>query len=132
MITNPFLRSALHEHAEPAQRILGAEQLAPDSDALACLLTGDPAPEVRVAAARRCADLAVLAAAWEKEADAAVRGALAAALLIRLPKRRTAPAHKRCSRRTIAAMRFAPKWPAARRMRNAAASRLPAYALKTR
>ncbi len=80
MITKLFLRSAQHEHAEPAQRILGAAQLAPDSDELARLLTADPAPEVRAAAARRCADLAVLAAAWHTETDSAVRVALAAAL----------------------------------------------------
>ena len=80
MITNPFSRSALHEHTEPAQRVLGAAQLAPDSDELAGLLTADPVPEVRVAAAQRCTDLALLAAAWEKETDSAVRVALAAAL----------------------------------------------------
>ena len=80
MITNPFTRSALHEHAEPAQRLLGVAQLTPDSEALARLLTADPAPEVRVAAAQRCADLTILAAAWEKETEPAVRVALAAAL----------------------------------------------------
>lgn len=80
MITNPFTRSALHEHAEPAQRVLGVAQLAPDSDELARLLTADPAPEVRVAAAQRCADLTILAAVWEKETESAVRVALAAAL----------------------------------------------------
>ena len=80
MITKLFTRSALHEHAEPAQRVLGAAQLAPDSDELARLLTTDPAPEVRAAAARRCADLPVLAAAWESETEPAVRDALAPAL----------------------------------------------------
>ena len=80
MITNPFTRSALHDHAEPAQRLLGVAQLAPDSDELARLLSADPAPEVRAAAAQRCADLATLAAVWEKEADPMVRVALAAAL----------------------------------------------------
>ncbi len=80
MITNLFSNSALHEHAEPAQRILGAAQLAPDSEELARLLTADPAPEVRVAAAQRCADLAILAAVWDKETDPAVRVALASAL----------------------------------------------------
>jgi len=80
MITNRFARSALHEHAEPAQRVLGAAQLAPDSNEIARLLTADPAPEVRIAAARRCADLAILAAAWEKETDPAVRVALTSAL----------------------------------------------------
>ena len=80
MITNLFTRSTLHEHAESAQRVLGVAQLASDSDELARLLTADPAPEVRAAAARRCADLAVLAPAWENETDPAVRDALASAL----------------------------------------------------
>ena len=75
-----FIHSNRHEHAEPAQRILGAAELAPDSDELARLLAADPAPEVRAAAARRCADLAALAAAWETETDSAVRVALASAL----------------------------------------------------
>jgi hypothetical protein len=44
------------------------------------LLAADPVPEVRAAAARRCADLAVLAAAWQTEADFAVRIAIASAL----------------------------------------------------
>ena len=80
MISKRFSRSALHEHADPAQRILGAAELPPDSVELAGLLTADPAPAVRVAAARRCADLAMLAAAWETETDSAVRIALASAL----------------------------------------------------
>jgi hypothetical protein len=79
MITK-FFRSPLHEHAEPAQRVLGAAQLAPDSAELAQLLRADPAPEVRAAAALRCADLAVLSAALEAESDADVRAALASAL----------------------------------------------------
>ncbi|HEY5291083.1 MAG TPA: hypothetical protein VIJ43_02080, partial [Burkholderiales bacterium] len=80
MITNLFSRTALHQHAEPAQRILGVAALPPDSGELAKLLATDPAPEVRIAAAQRCADLAALASAWETEADAAVRLALASAL----------------------------------------------------
>lgn len=80
MITNLFLRSALHAHPEPAQRVRGAAELAPDSSELAQLLAADPAPEVRVAAARRCADLVTLAAAWETETDLAVRDALVSAL----------------------------------------------------
>ena len=80
MITKFFLRSALHEHPEPEQRVLGAAELPPDSEQLARLLSADPAPQVRLAAARRCADLPVLAAAWGKETDPAVRAALAAAL----------------------------------------------------
>lgn len=80
MIANPFSRTALHLHAEPAQRVLGVAALPPDSDELAQLLAVDPAAEVRSAAARRCTALAALASAWEKEADAGVRLALAAAL----------------------------------------------------
>jgi Domain of Unknown Function (DUF349) len=75
-----FLRSAPHEHAEPAQRILGAAQLAPDSKELARLLAADPVPEVRAAAAQRCNDLTALGAAWQTETDSAVRAALASAL----------------------------------------------------
>src|SRR5438034_9129104 len=54
MISKLFPRSALHAHPEPAQRVLGVAELAPDSSELAQLLTDDPAPQVRVAAARRC------------------------------------------------------------------------------
>ena len=79
MITNLFSRTALHQHADPAQRVLGVAELAPDSDELARLLA-DPAAEVRLAAARRCTALDALAVAWESEAEAEVRNALAAAL----------------------------------------------------
>jgi len=79
MISNLFSRLPLHQHAEPAQRILGIAALAPDSAELAQLLS-DAAPQVRIAAAQRCADLAALAAAWNAEAEAAVRLALAPAL----------------------------------------------------
>lgn len=80
MITNLFSRTALHQHADPAQRILGVTALPPDSGVLAQLLVTDPAPDVRIAAARRCSVLATLASAWETEADAGVRLALASAL----------------------------------------------------
>jgi DNA repair protein SbcC/Rad50 len=80
MIANLFSRTGLHQHADPAQRILGVAALPPDSGELARLLATDPAPEVRRAAAQRCADLAALASAWDAEADAAVRLALASAL----------------------------------------------------
>lgn len=65
MITNLFSRTALHQHTDPAQRILGLAALAPDAGELAQLLAADPAPEVRSAAARRCSDLSSLAAAWD-------------------------------------------------------------------
>jgi hypothetical protein len=80
MVTRLFTRTPLHEHAEPAQRLLGVEQLAPDAPELAALVAGDPSPQVRAAAAARCRSLASLAAAWESEADDAVRDAIAAAL----------------------------------------------------
>ena len=80
MVTRLFSRTPLHEHAEAAQRILGVEQLAPDAAELAALVAGDPDPEVRKAAAARCADLATLASAWDEESDAAVREALAKSL----------------------------------------------------
>ena len=80
MITKRIFGSPLHEHADPAQRVLGASRLPPDSNELARLLANDPAPEVRAAAARCSADIAALAAAWKTETDAAVRTALAAAL----------------------------------------------------
>ncbi|MFH1043619.1 MAG: DUF349 domain-containing protein [Pseudomonadota bacterium] len=75
-----FSRTPLHQHTEPAQRTLGIAALAPDSSELALLLAADPVPQVRIAAALRCADLAALASAWETEADAGVRDALASAL----------------------------------------------------
>lgn len=71
---------SLHEHPDPAQRVLGVAALAPDAPQLAQLLGADPAPEVRAAAAGRCGDLAALTAAWHSETDASVRPALAAAL----------------------------------------------------
>src|SRR5688572_1436842 len=80
MISRFFSRGALHEHAEPAQRAQAVGELPPESDELKALLTGDPAPEVRVAAAQRCADLAMLALAWRSEADDQVREAIAASL----------------------------------------------------
>ncbi|HEX4944319.1 MAG TPA: DUF349 domain-containing protein [Usitatibacteraceae bacterium] len=80
MVTRLFSRTPAHEHPEASQRILGLEHLSPESAELAALVTGDPAPEVRAAAAARCADPGALAAALGKETDAAVRTALAAAL----------------------------------------------------
>ena len=80
MINNLFSRPPQHQHADPAQRALGVADLPPDSDDVARLLTADPAPEVRIAAARRCADSAKLAAARQTETDQAVRAALAESL----------------------------------------------------
>ena len=80
MITKRIFGSPLHEHGDPAQRVLGASKLPPDSGELAKLLATDPAPEVRAAAAGRSVDVVALAAAWRAEADPTVRAALAAAL----------------------------------------------------
>lgn len=80
MINKLLFGSALHEHAEPAQRVLGIAALPPDSKALAQLLGADPAPEARAAAAARCVDLDALASAWLTETDADVREAIAASL----------------------------------------------------
>ena len=80
MATKRLFRSALHLHADPAQRAIAAAELPPDSPELAELLAGDPAPEVRVAAAGRCANLGALTAAWDRETDAPVRAALAPSL----------------------------------------------------
>ena len=85
MITSPFARTALHQHADPAQRILGIAALPPDSSELALLLAADPAPEVRIAAARallaadRCTD-AVRAEVVRHTQDAEVRRAALAGI----------------------------------------------------
>ena len=75
-----FSRSALHEHEDPAQRLQGVATLPPDSGELARLMTADPAPEVRSAAAQRCSEIPALAGALTTESDPAVRAAVAAAL----------------------------------------------------
>lgn len=80
MITRIFSRTAPHEHEDPSQRIAGVAQLPPDSPDLVRLLTDDPEPVVRAAAARRCRSLAVLVAALTTEQDPAVRAALGVAL----------------------------------------------------
>lgn len=80
MITRFFSRGALNEYAEPAQRAQAAGELPPESDELKALLTGDPAPEVRMAAAQRCSDLAMLVMAWRNESDGQVREAIAGTL----------------------------------------------------
>lgn len=80
MINKYLFRSPLHEHADPAQRVLGVAALPPDAADFARLLAADPAPEVRAAAAARCPDVAALAAAWQSEADPGVREVLATVL----------------------------------------------------
>jgi hypothetical protein len=73
-------RTPLHEHADPAQRVLGIAELAPEATELAQLLRADPAPEVRAAAARRCADAAALVAVWRAEGEPQVRAAIVESL----------------------------------------------------
>lgn len=80
MLNRLLFRPALHEHAEPAQRVLGLAELPPEAPELAQLLRADPAPQVRAAAAERCVDAAALTAAWQAETDADVRAAIAASL----------------------------------------------------
>ena len=80
MVIKRLFRSTLHEHPEPAQRVLGVSELPPDSGELAGLLLSDPAPEVRAAAARRCANLDALAAALKTESDSSVRSVLTVVL----------------------------------------------------
>jgi hypothetical protein len=72
--------SRLHEHADPAQRVRGVMELPPDSPAVLQLLTADPSPDVRAAAAERCGDVAALATAMRTESEPAVRAAIAVAL----------------------------------------------------
>jgi hypothetical protein len=79
-VLDKLFGGSLHQHPEAAQRILGIAQLPPDSTVIVQLLTADPAPEVRAAAAGRCSDGAALEAALQAEADPAVRSALSAAL----------------------------------------------------
>ena len=49
------------DHADPARRVTAVATLPPESDELAALLGTDPAPEVRIAAANRCTNPAILA-----------------------------------------------------------------------
>ena len=80
MIIKRMFGAPLHEHPDPAQRVLGVSELPPDSGELAGLLLSDPAPEVRAAAARRCANLDALAAALKSESDSSVRSVLTVVL----------------------------------------------------
>ena len=80
MVSKRLFRPEPHLDADPARRVTGAAELPADSDALASLLAGDPAPEVRLAAANRCSNTVALAAAWTMELDPAVRFAIASAL----------------------------------------------------
>ena len=85
MVGKRLFRSALHQHADPAQRVVGVAELPPDSGELAALLA-DPAPEVRMAAAKRCTDLGALDAALATQLDPTVRDVLVSALSALLSK----------------------------------------------
>jgi exonuclease SbcC len=80
MITRLFHRSALHEHADPEQRILGIAQLDPAAEELDVLLREDPSLAVRRAAAERYVDLQGLLRAYAAEADVEVKRAIAVSL----------------------------------------------------
>jgi hypothetical protein len=69
-----------HQHPDPARRAEAVRALPADSPDLARLLGEDPEPQVRIAAALRCADLALLGAALKTETEAEVRAALASSL----------------------------------------------------
>ena len=80
MLDKLFFGSRLHEHADPAQRVLGVGALAPDSPVLVQMLAADPSAEVRAAAAGRCGNPAVLLASVQTERDPQTRMAIASAL----------------------------------------------------
>jgi hypothetical protein len=79
-VLDKIFGSPLHEHADAAQRVIGVGELPPDSKVLVQLLSGDPAAEVRIAAAGRCGDLAALASAARTDPDAGARVAISSAL----------------------------------------------------
>ncbi|HQR20578.1 MAG TPA: DUF349 domain-containing protein [Burkholderiaceae bacterium] len=70
----------LHEHVDPAQRLIGIAALPADSAVLAQLLRSEPVAEVRAAAARRCANAVALTTALRSEAEPSVKAAIVAAL----------------------------------------------------
>ena len=80
MLNKMFTRLPRLEHADPAQRLLGLAELPPDSEDVAHLMVMDPAPSVRAAAARHCANLDALARALGSETEPEVRNAVASAL----------------------------------------------------
>src|SRR6185436_10244627 len=73
-------RQARLDHPDPEQRLLGVAELPAESDDLTRVLTSDPAPAVRAAAARQSNNAEVLASALERESDPDVRHALLDAL----------------------------------------------------
>jgi hypothetical protein len=79
-VLDKIFGSPLHEHADPAQRVLGVAALPPDSKVLAQLLDSDPSTDVRNAAATRCTDPVVLSGALQAETEPSVRSAIASSL----------------------------------------------------
>ena len=75
-----FFGSRLHEHADPAQRVLGVGALAPDSPVLVQMLAADPSADVRAAAAGRCGNPTALLASLQTEHEPRTRAAIASAL----------------------------------------------------
>ena len=80
MLDKLFFGPAPHEHTDPTQRVVAIAALPPDSKLIAQLLTADPSPEVRAAAATRCSDPSALATALTTETDPQVRAAVAESL----------------------------------------------------
>ena len=80
MLDKLFFGSRLHEHADPAQRVLGASALAQDSPVLVQMLGADPSVDVRAAAAARCGSPAALLAALNSEREPRVRTAIEGSL----------------------------------------------------
>ena len=76
MLNKIFPRQPRLEHPDPTQRLQGVAELPAESEDLARVLTSDPAPEVRAAAARQSNNAGVLASALGTEADENVRRAL--------------------------------------------------------
>jgi hypothetical protein len=79
-VLDKIFGSPLHEHADPAQRVLGVAALPPDSKVLAQLLDSDTSTDVRNAAATRCTDPVVLSGALQAETEPSVRSAIASSL----------------------------------------------------
>lgn len=73
MLNKIFNRQSRLEHPDAAQRVLGLSENDVDAADIERLLRADPAPEVRKAAASRCAAPEALVSAVTTDADSAVR-----------------------------------------------------------
>jgi hypothetical protein len=80
MLNKIFSRPNRLEHPDPAERAAGVAELPPDSDEVLRVLSSDPAPVVRTAAARQANNVTALAEALTRETDPGVRDALGDAL----------------------------------------------------